>query len=72
MTHTSAQHRDSGSGHLRTNHPEPGYLGEVTGLRPARLCRVDQQRGEALDPPVEGHVINIDTAFGEEFFEIPV
>ena len=28
--------------------------------------RVDEQRGEPLDPSVEGHMVDLDTAFCEE------
>ena len=31
--------------------------------------RLDDERGEALHPPVDGDVINLDAAFGERFFE---
>jgi hypothetical protein len=30
------------------------------------------QRGEALHPPVDRHVIDLDAAFGQEFFDITV
>ena len=33
---------------------------------------VDQLGGEALDPPKDRHVIDLDAAFGEEFFDIAV
>jgi hypothetical protein len=39
---------------------------------PAGSRRVDQQRCEALDPPVDGDVVNVDAAFGQEFFHISV
>jgi hypothetical protein len=34
--------------------------------------RVDEQRREALYPPVDGDVINFDASLGEEFFDIAV
>jgi hypothetical protein len=34
-------------------------------------CRVDDERGEALHPPVN-RVINLDAAFGQELFDISV
>jgi hypothetical protein len=37
----------------------------VTDTVPARPSRVDDQRGEALHPPINRHVINVDAAFGE-------
>jgi hypothetical protein len=39
---------------------------------PARSCRVDQQRREALHPSKQGDVIDIDAALREELFEIAV
>ena len=30
------------------------------------LCRLDEQRREALHPPVQGDVVDFDSAFGEE------
>jgi hypothetical protein len=33
---------------------------------------VDQQRGETLDPAVDGHVIDVDASLGEEFFDVAV
>ena len=38
----------------------------------ARSRRVDQQWREALHPPKQGDVINVDAALGEEFFEVAV
>jgi hypothetical protein len=39
---------------------------------PAGLGRLDQQWRESLDPPVQGHVVDLDPAFGEQFFQVPV
>ena len=39
---------------------------------PARPGRVDQQRREALHPPEQGDVIDLDAALGEELLEIAV
>jgi hypothetical protein len=33
---------------------------------------VGQQRREPLDPAVDGDVVDLDPAFGEEFFEVAV
>ena len=30
------------------------------------------KRGEALHPPIDGHVISVDAAFGEEFFDVAI
>ena len=38
----------------------------------AWACRLDDERREALHPPVDGDVINLDTAFSQEFFDISV
>jgi hypothetical protein len=43
----------------------------VGDRRPPRR-RLDDERGEALHPPVDRDVINLDAAFGEEFFDISV
>jgi hypothetical protein len=37
----------------------------ITDTVPARPSRVDDQRGEALHPPINRHVINVDTALRE-------
>jgi hypothetical protein len=34
--------------------------------------RVDQQRREALNPPEQGDVVDLDAAFGEELFEVAI
>jgi hypothetical protein len=34
--------------------------------------RVDQQWSEALRPAVDRYVINVDAAFGKEFFDVAV
>jgi hypothetical protein len=39
---------------------------------PARTGRVDQLRGESLDPPVQGHMVHLDAALGEQLLQIPV
>ncbi len=33
---------------------------------------VDEERGEALHPPLDGHVIDIDAALGVKFFDVAV
>jgi len=38
----------------------------------ARPSRFDEQGRESLDPPVQGHVVDLDATFGEQFFQIPV
>jgi hypothetical protein len=35
-------------------------------------CRVDQRRCEALHPPVQGDVIDVAAALGEELLEVSV
>ena len=37
-----------------------------------RTRGVDHQRREALHPPIDRHVINIDATLGEQFFDIAV
>ena len=37
----------------------------ITDTVPARPSRIDDQRGEALHPPINRHVINVDTTFRE-------
>jgi hypothetical protein len=39
---------------------------------PARPARVDELAGETLHPPVDAHVINRDTALGEQLLDIAV
>ncbi len=39
---------------------------------PAWPGRVDEKRGEALDPSVDGDVVDVDAAFGEDFFDVAV
>jgi hypothetical protein len=59
--------------------PDPGdlHLGLVDepsvahGVAP-RSGRVDQHRREALHPPQQRHVIDLDTALSEELLEVPV
>src|ERR1019366_5596833 len=38
----------------------------------ARPSRVDEQGREPLNPPDQGHVVNLDTAFSEQLLQIPV
>ena len=59
--------------------PDPGDLDvglvdepAVTGTVPARPGRVDQQRGEALHPPVDGHVVDLDATLGQQLLEVAV
>jgi len=33
---------------------------------------LSQQRGEAVHPPVDAHVVHLDTAFGEQLLHVPV
>jgi len=39
---------------------------------PARPGSLDELGGEALHPPVDAHVINRDTALGEQLLDIAV
>ena len=39
---------------------------------PAGSCRPAQQRGEPLQAPEDCHVINLDTAFGQQFVDVPI
>ena len=39
---------------------------------PAWSCCVDEKRREPLDPPVQGDVVDLDAALGEQFFEVSV
>jgi hypothetical protein len=34
--------------------------------------RVDEQRGEALDPSVHADVVDVDASLGEEFLDVSV
>ena len=34
--------------------------------------RVDEQWCEPLDPPEQGHMVDLDAPFGEEFLKIPI
>ena len=38
----------------------------------ARAGGVDHLRGEALHPPVDGDLVDVDAAFGEKFFDVAV
>ena len=58
--------------------PYPGDLDVGFVDEPAIPCQVprgpgcrDQQPREPLHPPVEDHVVDLDAALGEEFFEVP-
>jgi hypothetical protein len=44
----------------------------VPGGVPTRPGSVNEQRGEPLHPAVHGHVIDLDAAFGEVFFDVAV
>ncbi len=44
----------------------------VTHHMTTRAGGVDEHRGEALHPPVDGDMVDVDAAFGEEFFHIAV
>jgi len=44
----------------------------IARCMPAGSGRVDQQRGESLHPTIDGHVINVDTAFGQQLLDISV
>ena len=44
----------------------------VTDAVPARPRSLDDERGEALHPPVDGDVIDLDAAFGQQLFDIAV
>jgi hypothetical protein len=39
---------------------------------PAGSGGLGQQRREPVHPPVDGDVVNLDTALGEEFLDVPV
>ena len=51
-----------------------GFVDEppVADGTPARTGSVDQLRGESLDPPVQGDMVHLDAALGEELLKIPV
>jgi hypothetical protein len=57
-----------------TGHPHVGFIDEpaVADAVTAWPCRVDDERGEALHPPVNRDVINLDATLGEELFDIAV
>jgi hypothetical protein len=44
----------------------------VTFVVPARPSGVGQQRGEPLHPAVDGHVVDLDAAFGEQLLDVAV
>jgi hypothetical protein len=56
---------DAGDLHVRLVH-EP----TVANRTPARPNRVREERREALQPPEDGDVIDLDAALGEEFLQI--
>ena len=39
---------------------------------PARSGYVDEERGEAMHPPEQGDVIDLDTTLREQFFEVAI
>jgi hypothetical protein len=39
---------------------------------PAGSCRVDEQRGEPLHPPVHAHVVDLHSALGQQLFNIAI
>jgi hypothetical protein len=39
---------------------------------PAGSCRIDQQRGKPLHPPVDAHVVDNDVPFRQQFFYVTV
>jgi hypothetical protein len=39
---------------------------------PGRSGRINQLGGESLDPPIQGDVIDVEAALGEELLQIPV
>ena len=47
-------------------------LPAVTDLVSAWPGGLGEQRGEPLDPPVDGGVVDLDAALGEEFFDVAV
>ena len=47
---------------------EPPVAGDVA----AGSCRVDEQWGEALHPPVHAHVIDVDAPLRQQFFHVAV
>ena len=47
---------------------EPAVADTVT----ARASSVDDERGEALHPPVDGDVIDVDAALSQEFLDVSV
>jgi hypothetical protein len=49
-----------------------GFIDEpaLADTVPARPSRVDDQRSEALHPPVDGDVVNFDAALSQEFFDV--
>jgi hypothetical protein len=44
----------------------------VTGRVPGEASGVGEQRREPLHPPVDGDVIDLHTAFGQQLFDVPV
>jgi hypothetical protein len=58
---------DTGNFHVGLVY-EPPVADSVT----TRPGRIDQQRREALDAPVDRDVINLDPTFGQEFFHVSI
>ena len=59
--------------------PAPGDLDiwlidepPITRRLPAGTCRINQQRGEPLHPPVDSDMINLDAPFGQQLFDVAV
>jgi hypothetical protein len=44
----------------------------MTRRVPAGTCRINQQRGEPLHPPVDSDMINLDAPFGQRLFDVAV
>ncbi len=57
-----------------TGYAHVGLIDEpaVTRKPTARTRSLDELGREALHPPVHGHVIDADAAFGEQFLNVPV
>ena len=58
----------------RTCHLDVGLIDEptVTDTVSAWPCPLDDERGEALHPPVDRHVVDLDATFGEQLFDVAV
>jgi len=53
-------------------HVGPVDLPAVTDCMPAGPSGLGQQQRESLDPAVDGGVVDLDPAFGEQFFDVAV